>query len=306
MRRSTTRRSTAARASRSASRTPDAATGYFATKDYSYRSKQVAGDGWVLVGDAFGFLDPLYSSGVLLALKSGELAADAIVEGLAAGDTRRRSSASGGRCSTRAWTGCGGWCASTTTASASAASSSSYPHLQGHAHRPADRRPVQRPGGQGVGADGVAVRAREDSRPPGGTREPPPGSCLTRPTSWCCRRGAGREAADFDERTGTGVMLSDLIIHDAGRRMTPVPFRGSGGSRLRRHDCWRGRAVPADPALRRDAVAPRRRPCAGRTIAGAAAGNRGCPLARAAGADRGHRRRPAARPAVRATSASRR
>jgi flavin-dependent dehydrogenase len=62
-------------------------TGHFATKDYSYRSKQVAGDGWVLVGDAFGFLDPLYSSGVLLALKSGELAADAIVEGLEKGDT---------------------------------------------------------------------------------------------------------------------------------------------------------------------------------------------------------------------------
>jgi flavin-dependent dehydrogenase len=61
-------------------------TGYFATKDYSYRSKQVAGDGWVLVGDAFGFLDPLYSSGVLLALKSGELAADAITEGLAKND----------------------------------------------------------------------------------------------------------------------------------------------------------------------------------------------------------------------------
>jgi flavin-dependent dehydrogenase len=61
-------------------------TGYFATKDYSYRSREVAGDGWVLVGDAFGFLDPLYSSGVLLALKSGELAADAIAEGLAHGD----------------------------------------------------------------------------------------------------------------------------------------------------------------------------------------------------------------------------
>jgi tryptophan halogenase len=56
-------------------------TGYFATKDYSYRSKEVAGDGWVLIGDAFGFLDPLYSSGVLLALRSGEMAADAIVEG---------------------------------------------------------------------------------------------------------------------------------------------------------------------------------------------------------------------------------
>jgi flavin-dependent dehydrogenase len=62
-------------------------TGYFATKDYSYRAKAVAGDGWVLVGDAWGFLDPLYSSGVLLALRSGEMAADAIVEGLAAGDT---------------------------------------------------------------------------------------------------------------------------------------------------------------------------------------------------------------------------
>ncbi len=62
------------------------ATGYYATKDYSYRSKQVAGDGWVLIGDAFGFLDPLYSSGVLLALKSGELAADAIADGLAKGD----------------------------------------------------------------------------------------------------------------------------------------------------------------------------------------------------------------------------
>jgi flavin-dependent dehydrogenase len=62
------------------------ATGYFLTRDYSYRSRQVAGEGWVLVGDAFGFLDPLYSSGVLLALKSGELAADAIGEGLERND----------------------------------------------------------------------------------------------------------------------------------------------------------------------------------------------------------------------------
>jgi len=55
-------------------------------KEYSYRSRQAAGDGWVLVGDAFGFLDPLYSSGVLLALKSGELAADAVIEGFEKGD----------------------------------------------------------------------------------------------------------------------------------------------------------------------------------------------------------------------------
>jgi flavin-dependent dehydrogenase len=62
-------------------------TGFFATKDYSYRSRQAAGDGWVLIGDAFGFLDPLYSSGVLLALRSGEVAADAIADGLKKGDT---------------------------------------------------------------------------------------------------------------------------------------------------------------------------------------------------------------------------
>ncbi len=60
---------------------------YRAAKEYSYRSRRAAGDGWVMVGDAFGFLDPLYSSGVLLALKSGELAADAVCEGLAKGDT---------------------------------------------------------------------------------------------------------------------------------------------------------------------------------------------------------------------------
>ena len=64
-------------------------TGYFATKDYSYRGTQAAGDGWVCIGDAFGFLDPLYSSGVLLALKSGDMAADAIIEGLKAGDTSK-------------------------------------------------------------------------------------------------------------------------------------------------------------------------------------------------------------------------
>src|SRR5258708_21766983 len=34
----------------------------YATKDYSYKARKWAGDGWVLVGDAHGFLDPLYSS----------------------------------------------------------------------------------------------------------------------------------------------------------------------------------------------------------------------------------------------------
>jgi flavin-dependent dehydrogenase len=55
-----------------------------AIRDFSYHAKRVAGDGWVLVGDAFGFIDPIYSSGVFLAMKSGEMAADAIVEALEA------------------------------------------------------------------------------------------------------------------------------------------------------------------------------------------------------------------------------
>ena len=56
------------------------------TKDFSYRASQMAGPGWVLIGDAFGFLDPIYSSGVFLALKSGELAADAIAEAFSKND----------------------------------------------------------------------------------------------------------------------------------------------------------------------------------------------------------------------------
>ncbi|MEM9020450.1 MAG: NAD(P)/FAD-dependent oxidoreductase [Planctomycetota bacterium] len=48
------------------------------TGEYSYRSEHSATDGLVLTGDAFGFLDPVFSTGVFLALVSGELAADAI------------------------------------------------------------------------------------------------------------------------------------------------------------------------------------------------------------------------------------
>lgn len=58
----------------------------FVTKDYSYKVTQPAGPGWVLVGDAGGFIDPCYSTGVFLALKSGEFAADAIIEGFEKND----------------------------------------------------------------------------------------------------------------------------------------------------------------------------------------------------------------------------
>ena len=55
------------------------------TGEFSYRSTEVGGDGFCLAGDAFSFLDPVFSSGVFLALKSGEMTADAIHTGLDAG-----------------------------------------------------------------------------------------------------------------------------------------------------------------------------------------------------------------------------
>lgn len=58
----------------------------YVLSDFSYRARQCAGNGWVLVGDAFGFLDPVYSSGILLALKSGEFAVEAIDEAFQTGD----------------------------------------------------------------------------------------------------------------------------------------------------------------------------------------------------------------------------
>jgi flavin-dependent dehydrogenase len=60
------------------------------TGEYTYHSKQIAGDGFCLVGDAFAFLDPLFSTGVFLALKSAEMAADAIHAGLSEGEVSAR------------------------------------------------------------------------------------------------------------------------------------------------------------------------------------------------------------------------
>jgi flavin-dependent dehydrogenase len=59
---------------------------YWLTSEYSRHSKYSASPGLLLVGDAFAFLDPVFSSGVMLALKSGVLAGDAVHEALIAGD----------------------------------------------------------------------------------------------------------------------------------------------------------------------------------------------------------------------------
>lgn len=55
-------------------------------KEFSYLTDRSSGDGWVLVGDAWGFIDPVYSSGVFFALKSGDMAADCIIEALRKND----------------------------------------------------------------------------------------------------------------------------------------------------------------------------------------------------------------------------
>ncbi|HCN77337.1 MAG TPA: alkylhalidase [Verrucomicrobiales bacterium] len=59
---------------------------YWLTSEYSRHSKYGAAPGLLLVGDAFAFLDPVFSSGVMLALKSGVMAGDAVNAGLAAND----------------------------------------------------------------------------------------------------------------------------------------------------------------------------------------------------------------------------
>jgi flavin-dependent dehydrogenase len=55
---------------------------YFLTSEYTHHAKHCATEGLLLVGDAFAFLDPVFSSGVMLALKSGVLAADAVHQAL--------------------------------------------------------------------------------------------------------------------------------------------------------------------------------------------------------------------------------
>jgi len=48
------------------------------TGNYSYDSKRMGGPGWVMVGDAFAFLDPVFSSGVYLAMSGAEQAATVV------------------------------------------------------------------------------------------------------------------------------------------------------------------------------------------------------------------------------------
>ena len=58
--------------------------------DFSYRSSRLTGDRWMLAGDAAGFIDPVFSSGVFLAVLAGEQAADALHEVLDRPEKRRK------------------------------------------------------------------------------------------------------------------------------------------------------------------------------------------------------------------------
>jgi flavin-dependent dehydrogenase len=48
------------------------------TGNYSYDSTTMGGPGWILVGDAFAFLDPVFSSGVYLAMSGAEQAVETV------------------------------------------------------------------------------------------------------------------------------------------------------------------------------------------------------------------------------------
>lgn len=59
---------------------------YFITSEYTHHAKHCGSEGLLLVGDAFAFLDPVFSSGLMFALKSGVLAGEEIHKGLVEGD----------------------------------------------------------------------------------------------------------------------------------------------------------------------------------------------------------------------------
>jgi flavin-dependent dehydrogenase len=60
------------------------------TSDFSYYNRRLIGPRLLRVGDAAGFMDPIFSAGVYLAMYSGKLAAKAVLESLKAGDAGER------------------------------------------------------------------------------------------------------------------------------------------------------------------------------------------------------------------------
>ncbi len=59
---------------------------YYVTNEFSFHSKHCASPGLLLVGDALCFLDPVFSSGLMLAMKTGVMAGEAVSEAIKAND----------------------------------------------------------------------------------------------------------------------------------------------------------------------------------------------------------------------------
>jgi flavin-dependent dehydrogenase len=60
----------------------------YARKDFSFRMKQLVAGNFALIGDAAGFLDPIFSTGVFMAMKSADLATTAVLERLRTGSMK--------------------------------------------------------------------------------------------------------------------------------------------------------------------------------------------------------------------------
>ena len=63
------------------SKTSQRLTGVMKYSNYQLISKKMVGKNWLCIGDAAGFLDPVFSTGLYLAMKSGKMAAEAIRKG---------------------------------------------------------------------------------------------------------------------------------------------------------------------------------------------------------------------------------
>ena len=59
---------------------------FWTEADYSYKMERFVGNGWMLLGDAARFVDPIFSSGVSIACESARYASELIVKALETGD----------------------------------------------------------------------------------------------------------------------------------------------------------------------------------------------------------------------------
>ena len=66
----------------------DRVTQVYVRRDFSFNVKRRTGKNFALIGDAAGFLDPIFSTGVFMAMKSADIAADAIEQRLSKGSMR--------------------------------------------------------------------------------------------------------------------------------------------------------------------------------------------------------------------------